>query len=108
MFYFRVCPPILTFPFLPTPPLQKKSFIIDVHFISDGEECLLKCILKRNRDLISFSGCIESLLLRRYFAFVCNDSSVYIAKPKKLFVKPPYTTKINIFNLPAVDYLAVT
>lgn len=54
------------------------------------------------------SGCIESLLLRGYFAFVCNDSSVYIAKSKNLFVRLPYTTKINIFNLPAGDSLAVT
>lgn len=54
------------------------------------------------------SGYIESLLLRGYFAFVCNDSFVYTAKSKYLFVKPPYTTKINIFNLPAVDSLAIT
>lgn len=32
------------------------SFIIDVHFISDGEDCLLRCILKRNRGLILFQA----------------------------------------------------
>ena len=39
------------------PPLPiTMSFIIDIHFISDGEECLLRCILKRNRGLILFQA----------------------------------------------------